>query len=208
MPILKTLTTPNGITCDFHKAVNGEFNFAEGVAVIRFLSWTTEAEHNLGINHAYVWPVTVPLASIPTLDVYASTEPGGVFETGTVVPDESLSLDAKKLRKWHLVKAQRDTREFGTFTWDGSVFDCDTVSTGRIMGAFSLALAAKILAAPFSQDWTLADNTTRTLSADDMLGVGLALGTNVGTAHAIAKSLRDAIVAAPDEAALEQITWN
>ena len=207
MPILRNVATPNGITCSFHKADNGEFVFAQGVAVVRYLSWTTEDEHNAGASHVYVWPITVPLVNVPDVDAFASVQPGGPFESGTVVPDTSETLAAKKLRKWAAFKAIRDTIEFGKFAFDGSEFDCDTVSTGRIMGAFSLALAAKILGAPFEQHWTLADNTIRVLTADDMLGVGLALGTHVGTTHAIASQLRQAGELANTPEELEEITW-
>ena len=117
------------------------------------------------------------------------------------------TLDDMKIIKWAQVKAARASAEFGGFTWDGSRFDSDPVSTNRIMGAFALALAAQISGQPFALVWTLADNTTRTLSAADLIAVGVALGTQVGNAHANATARRHQIDVATTAAAIEGVTW-
>lgn len=61
--------------------------------------------------------------------------------------------------------------------------------------------------APFSIDWTLADNTVRTLDAVQMLAVGTAMGEHISVVHAHGRQLREAIWAAEDAAALELLTW-
>jgi len=114
---------------------------------------------------------------------------------------------AKQLAKWEEMKARRAEVEFGSFVWDGSTFDSDPTSTSRIMGAFSLAMAAAGAGAPYEIEWTLADNTKRVLSAADMIAVGMTLGTAVATAHGTASSLRAAIDAATTTAQLEAISW-
>ena len=48
----------------------------------------------------------------------------------------------------------------------------------------------------FSIDWTLADNTVRTLNAADMIAVGVALGQHVNACHERARVLRGEIESA------------
>lgn len=110
-----------------------------------------------------------------------------------------------KAAKWATVKARRDQAEYGDFAWDGSTFNADVESRNRIMGAVQLAALAASAGQPYSVVWTLADNSTRTLDAADMIAVGSTLGARVGAAHANAASLRSAINAAADEAALDAI---
>ena len=120
---------------------------------------------------------------------------------------DARTLEQVKAAKWEAVKAQRSMIEYGTFTWDGSTFDCDPVSTSRIMGAFSLAMAALSAAQAYSETWVLADNTTRDLSAADMLAVGAALGAQVSAAFATANTLRAAIDAATTIPDVEAVAW-
>jgi hypothetical protein len=109
--------------------------------------------------------------------------------------------------RWQDIKAQREAREFGGFTWGGSYFDSDPISQSRIQGATILAMQAMAAAQPFSIDWTLADNTTRTLSAADMLAVGQALALHVITLHATARALRAAIEAAVSPEQVAAVAW-
>jgi hypothetical protein len=117
------------------------------------------------------------------------------------------TLAALKIARWSQVKVQRAAVEFGGFAWDGSAFDSDEMSQARIIGAVQMAVLAAAAEQPFAIDWTLQDNTVRTLSGADMIAVGLALGTHVATAHTIARALRDAIEAAATAEELEAIEW-
>lgn len=113
------------------------------------------------------------------------------------------TLDDLKTAKWAEVKAARSTAEFSGFTWDGSVFDSDALSQSRIQGAIQLAS----LTPDFSIDWTLADNTVRTLNAADIAAVGVALGTHVATQHSKARELRDVITAAVSATEVMAVNW-
>lgn len=110
-------------------------------------------------------------------------------------------------RKWAEIKLARDAAEFGGFVWDGSTFDSDRESVQRIGLALQYAAMAKAAGLPASVDWTLADNTTRTLNADDMLGVGSAMTAHIGTQHAIARALRAQIDAAATPEEINNINW-
>lgn len=114
---------------------------------------------------------------------------------------------AEQLRAqlWTAIKARRDVAEYGVFMWDGSSFNADRESRNRIMGATQLASMAAASGQPYQIVWTLADNTTRTLSAMEMMSVGATLGARVAAAHARAAELRAQVTAAPGMDALRAI---
>lgn len=113
------------------------------------------------------------------------------------------TLAELKAAKWAEIKAARDRVEFGGFIWDGSRFDSDRASQMRIQGAAQLAQ----LTPDFTIDWTLEDNTVRTLDATQMLAVGMTMGNHVNAAHVHARDLREQIEAATTAEAVEAITW-
>jgi hypothetical protein len=117
------------------------------------------------------------------------------------------TLAAIKVARWAAIKAARDAAEFGGFAWDGSSFDSDGQSQSRIMGATQLATLAAAAEQPFAIDWTLQDNTVRTLSGAEMIAVGMALGTHVATQHGIGRAVRAAIEEATTAEELEAIEW-
>jgi Domain of unknown function (DUF4376) len=113
-------------------------------------------------------------------------------------------IEALRLDKWTEVKKAREAAEFGGFEWDGSTFDSDPVSQSRIQGA---VLLASQLGEAFSQQWTLADNSQRTLNAADMLQVGFALATHINSVHSRGRQIRDLInTAAASE--LPSLHWD
>lgn len=114
------------------------------------------------------------------------------------------TLDERKAEKWEEIKAAREAAEFGGFTWDGSTFDSDELSQQRIAGAVQFA---NLNPTGFVIDWTLADNTVRTLNAQEMTAVGVAMGQHVNAQHAKARLLRQQIEAATTEAELDVIVW-
>jgi len=116
-------------------------------------------------------------------------------------------LTEGRAQAWARIKAARESMEFGPFVWDGQTFDGDSESQRRIQGAAQLATLAQATGQPFSIDWTLADNTQATLTATEMIGVGVALGQHVNGAHGIARTLRTQIDAATTPEELEAIQW-
>jgi hypothetical protein len=117
---------------------------------------------------------------------------------------DTRDLEQVRADKWTEIKAAREGAEYGGFTWDGSAFDSDAISQGRIQGGVQLA---NIVGPTFSIDWTLADNTVRALSAADMVNVGLALGQHVQAQFAIARTLRDQIAAATTVGEVAALAW-
>lgn len=120
---------------------------------------------------------------------------------------DARTLQEAKDARWSELLIERAAREFSTFTWDGSVFDCDAESQTRIIGSATLAIVASMTAQPFSIDWTLADDTVRTLSGPDMLNVGAALGAHVTAVHETSRALYDQIEAATTNAQVDAVVW-
>lgn len=113
------------------------------------------------------------------------------------------SLDQLKAAKWDEIKAAREAAEYGGFTWDGSTFDSDAASQQKIIGASQMAN----LTPGFEIDWTLADNTVRTLNATEMNSVGIALGQHVNAQYVHARNLRQQIEAATSAQEVQAIVW-
>ncbi len=117
------------------------------------------------------------------------------------------TIQDHKQTKWSEIKSARSAAEFGGFTWDGSTFDSDQISQSRIQGAAQLAQLALAQSQPFTIDWTLADNTTRTLDAMQMIQVGVAMGQHIATCHAQARVLRAQLDAAATVEDVDAIAW-
>lgn len=103
-----------------------------------------------------------------------------------------VDLDKVKADQWAKVKRDRAIAEYAGFAWDGSVFDSNPTSQQRIYNNVTRAQSNP----SFSEAWTLADNTARTLNAQDMVSVGVALGDHVAAQVARSQALRNEIEAA------------
>lgn len=117
-------------------------------------------------------------------------------------------VEGAKLSRWANIKQQREAAENGGFVWDGSRFDSTPISQSRIQGAVQLATLAKLTNQPFGIDWTLMDNSTRTLSGDDMIAVGQSLATHIDAQHVKARQLRERIEAATTPEQVDAILWS
>jgi hypothetical protein len=112
-------------------------------------------------------------------------------------------LQQKKDSKWEEIKSARSAEEFSEFNWNQNIFQCDEVSQRRIQGAVQLAS----LDANFTIDWTLANNTVITLSAQDVIDIGVTLAEHVNDCHLRSRILREDIEAATTEEELLAIVW-
>jgi hypothetical protein len=140
-----------------------------------------------------------------------SQPPEGYVELtqeGKVWP-ASMLLAAAKDAAWARIKTARNALEFGSFVYNGLEFDSNQISQQRIGQAAQGAMFAISVGAPFTQDWTLADNSVATFDAQQMINVALAMGQHIGYAHAHSRALRVEIYRADitlEE--LQQITWS
>ena len=132
-----------------------------------------------------------------------SPDPAFYFDVALAQWVDPRALQDFKATQWTQIKQARAQAEYAGFTWDGSTFDSDATSQNRITGAVTLAQ----MSAAFSIDWTLADNTVRTLNQGEMLQVGAALGAHVAAQFSYAQSLRTAIEAATTREQVEAVVW-
>lgn len=125
------------------------------------------------------------------------------------VTSESWIPDVPKAKadKLQQLKTIRNQKESGGFTWDGSIFDSDPMSQIRVQGGVSLAQTAVSSGQPFSIDWTLKDNTVRTLSGSDMVAVGLALAEHITAIHELYRDLKSEVDTATTVQQIDNINW-
>ena len=117
------------------------------------------------------------------------------------------TLAEAKVDRWAAIKAERTSREDSGFAWSGSRFDSNPEARAAIYGEATAAQIAIAAAQAWSADWTLEDNTARTLTAADMLAVASRLSQKLATVRDKARALRVQINAATTIAAVDAITW-
>ena len=108
------------------------------------------------------------------------------------------TLDEIKAQRWTGIKSERDQIEFGVFEFEGNIYDSDQVSQGRMLG---------VVLAGLPQIWTLANNTTVSLSAEQLKSLYAALKMHVAIAHERGRIAREAIQAATTKEQIEAIVF-
>lgn len=117
------------------------------------------------------------------------------------------TLQDLKDAKWAVIKQARDAAEFSTFTYNDMVFDGDLDAQRRLASYISVSKSAIAAGQPFSADFTLADNSLVTLSAQDFVGIELAKVQAVAAAFSHGAMLRNQIELATVVAELTSIAW-
>lgn len=113
-----------------------------------------------------------------------------------------------KERKWLLAKLKRDEVEHGTATTPFGPVQCDDASKLKISGLVQMAQIAAANSAPFSEVFTMADNSEVPLDASEMISLGVAVGQHVSAVFTRGRELREAIEAAQTKAELDAIDVN
>ena len=116
-------------------------------------------------------------------------------------------LEELKQAKREEINKARDKAEQGGFEYLGKVFDSDIVSCIRIQGAAQSMQAAAMSEEVPTITWTTQDNSTVELTAQDLLGLSVALAEWSNTCHEKATALKAQIDAAETSEELENITW-
>lgn len=114
-----------------------------------------------------------------------------------------IQLDEVKALKWEEMKTRRNDDEFGLMTYLSGVYEVDALSQRRIQGAVQLAA----LDPTMTMDWTLADNSAVTLTAAEIIGLGVALGQHVNAQHVKSRLVRASIDSATTLSELDAISW-
>lgn len=126
---------------------------------------------------------------------------GGQYKIVTI---PTPTLDELKSKKREEINQARDAAEQGGFEYLGKTFDSDQVSAQRIsMAAQAMALAPD----GTTITWTCQDNSTIDLTAQELVGLVVALATWSNACHEKATALKAKIEAAQTAEELELITW-
>lgn len=214
MPILHSLAAPNGAACTFFVVLGLEVLRRDdpSCASVRVGGWVSEDVWLLGGDPSFNWYPRVPLNLLSLPDLLGSAETALIAAQGSpwmggsvVVPQGDLA--ASKIRRMAMIKRDRDLAEFGLLVWDGSTFNADPQSQARIQGAALLAAQAVQRGEQLRREWTLADNSVRSLDAEELLALGRALGEQVDSAHATARALRAAIDTAQTVGEVDAVAW-
>lgn len=116
--------------------------------------------------------------------------------------DGPLSLEETKANKIALMKAKRDAEEVKPIEYNGNLFDFDDKARDRINSAIiALSITGQ------SIEWTTADNTNVTITADDLRGVIAAVALRSNELHVKYRQLKEQVEACTAKEALEKIVW-
>lgn len=115
-----------------------------------------------------------------------------------------LTLDEIKSTKLQELKAARDAAEVEPVAYNGHNYDFDDKSRARL----DIALKAlQLQGASATVDWTMADNSTATITANDILQVFAAAAQRSNELHQRYRVLKEQVSAAEDKAAVEAINF-
>lgn len=104
-----------------------------------------------------------------------------VFDYDTKLWIDTRTLEEVRFATWSRIKHERIKYEYGGVTYLGCVFDSDPISQSRISAASSLGKEVF---------WTLKDNTSILLSAEELTGLNKAIAAHVISSHDRCQTLR------------------
>lgn len=102
-----------------------------------------------------------------------------------------------------LIGTRDDLISRGRFVWDSGTYVSDPQT---VSGAALGALTATVLSTSYEVTWTLADDSTRTLNASEMLALGQAQSAFVNACHQALRDAKTALVAATTIAAINAVS--
>jgi len=118
------------------------------------------------------------------------------------------TLEEVKEAKIKEINTTRNTLEQGGFNFKGSRFDSDQISYMRLLGASQTAQTSLASGVPYSVDWTLQDNTTLTMNAQDMIEIIPTFAVYSNELHQKASMLKTEIEDATTIEEVSAIRWN
>jgi hypothetical protein len=124
---------------------------------------------------------------------------------GAVEWVETLTLAEARANAWAAAKKSRDEAEGADFEFAGTLYQPDVA---KITGAVLAALLPRAEGDPFAIDWTVADNSVVTLTAPQVMALGLTLTARINSIHQHGRQLRALIDNAATPAEAYGYTWN
>lgn len=129
--------------------------------------------------------------------------PHNIFNWHTKQWEDPRTVQELKRNKWRDIKEAREAAINAVLITPYGMFDSDAKSRATITGAVLMAS----LYSEFSIDWTLADNTLRTLNAQEMISVGMYLSSHTSLNYQKGRRLRIELEAALTIKEVASISW-
>ena len=117
------------------------------------------------------------------------------------------SLAEVRAAQWTAIKAARQAAIEAPIVTSFGNFDATPDAQKSITDAVLMLQTLAALGTPTTIDFTLYDNSTATLTTEQMVQVGLMLGAQTQAAYSRGRTLRDQINAAATIAEVESVTW-
>lgn len=132
----------------------------------------------------------------------ATIEDKGEFYEVVAIPAPALEeLKAQKITEF---KAIRDTKEVEPISYQGYRFDYDDKARDRINSAI---IALDVMGDGKTIEWTLADNTNVTVTANDLRGVIANVAVRSNQLHVKYRELKERIEKCNTKEELDSIKW-
>lgn len=116
-------------------------------------------------------------------------------------------LEELKQGKATEMKSKRDELEMSGFIYLGKTFDSDQKAIQRISIAVLAAQAVLMAGQEVSFDWTLADNSIISLTAQEFIGLPIAMAQYANVLHEHYRLLKIKIEECSSAAEVEAISW-
>jgi len=130
-----------------------------------------------------------------------------VFNYTTKQWEDPRTLQDFKDQQWSAIKQARSSAIDAPLVTPYGTFDSDAAGRTSITDAVLLANNLTAMSMPVAIEFTLSDNTSVTLNAEQMVHVGMLLGQKVQTAHPRSQTMRAQIETATTVAEVEAVVW-
>lgn len=151
------------------------------------------------------------LVSIPLGDLNGSIKaqvyawlilPGHYLEGGTVV-SEQIALGRFKYHRTVEISTMRDVKIHEGCRTPFGIVDSDEISIRNVLGSCQIASILTSQSIPFSMNWRLQNNELISVSAADIIQIGLAVMKHVSGCYEVSWALKAAVLAATTRDAID-----
>ena len=127
----------------------------------------------------------------------------GPLPEGAMLTPPEQTIDEVKVIKKSVLKAERDQKEVLPIEYNGNSFDYDDKARDRINAAI---IALDMAGAEATLQWTTADNTNATVTAQDLRNIIAAVAMRSNTLHEQYRVAKEVVNAAETKEEVEAVT--
>lgn len=127
----------------------------------------------------------------------------GPLPEGATLTSPEQTIDEVKVIKKSVLKAERDQKEVLPIEYNGNSFDYDDKARDRINAAI---IALDMAGAEATLQWTTADNTNATVTAQDLRNIIAAVAMRSNTLHEQYRVAKEVVNAAETKEEVEAVT--